>query len=185
MAFSDEILEAVADNRALRVAYWGGSQPGTARTITPLEIDGDKVWARCHVTGQAKLFVLAKLGPAENGLPEFSREPPPPRFQKVSEIAAFYTDTLEGMGWVADLSGEELTLTRRYKNGKPLKHPSVTLAYEPIVSSSHLDENLEEVYEKHEAKNKFFVSGAGYYSRFKTADKAARKFMELAQAAKH
>lgn len=145
MNLKEQINAAVEANRPLRVIYRGGSQPGSERTITPISIDGDRIRARCHVTGVAKVFKLDKLEVVEGSgaAPAFASQPQPPEFSTLKEFADWYRDTLEGLGWVVQFEpGNDdacLALHEHFKNGKLRKTPTATLMYTRYADDGYFE----------------------------------------------
>ena len=61
----DLLTEACVNGEVVRIIYHGGSQPGTVRAISPIEVSKSEVRARDLAVGIAKTFKLAKIELAE------------------------------------------------------------------------------------------------------------------------
>lgn len=185
------IQAALDSHEPINVVYNGGSQPGVVRTITPIGLNGTMLRARCHVTGTAKMFKVARLAIAGDGQPSYSTAPPP-QFQSVREVMAFYVDTLASLNLAVDWSsseGEEaLTVHKRFKNGKAMKGSIAGLSFSPFVENWYMDmdgDELVEMVQRHLTDKPWLVSSKTMTTaRFKHLDKAAKKFIDGVMSAK-
>lgn len=141
----ERLKQAIHTGEVLSIIYHGGSQPGALRQIAPIEIDDDKVRARCYMSKAIKTFSLNKIEFRElaNLTPNDAAstwkpitKPPLPLFDTIAEVIAHYREDLEAKGWhvVHEIGedGEYLNLFGRLKNGNMRKRPSVSLGYETI-----------------------------------------------------
>ena len=137
----DRLLDAIGTGEILGIAYHGGSQRGAYREIMPLQIIGDQVRARCLMSNAVKVFDMAKIEIADRQdtskqwmLPE---ERPVTSFKTLDEIFRHYSCALEAAAWTVEYltdKGEEyLNLYKRTKSGGLLKHPTLTLSFEPTT----------------------------------------------------
>jgi len=55
------LKEALKSGEIIKIVYYGGSQPGTCREITPLRILDDEVTAKCYQSDSIKTFKIAKI----------------------------------------------------------------------------------------------------------------------------
>lgn len=188
----DERIQAALDSHSpVDVAYMGGSQPGVLRRITPIELKGQLLRARCHTTGVAKAFRVDRLVVAGDDLPEYVAEPSP-QFHTIQDVRAFYEDTIVGRGLAVQLeatNGEEhLTVHRKFKNGKVMKGSIARLSLSPFVEQSYVDmegDALVERVDRHRTDKPWLIWAKGVTtSRFKYLDKAAKKFIECVMKAK-
>lgn len=184
-----EILErALPEHEPVRVVYHGGRSPGTVRTITPLEMLGDQVRARCHVSGQAKRFRIDRLEPAgeSSSSAEYTGAAAPSRFSSVEDIHRYARDTLEGMGWVVEFEAgadhAEIVLLRRFKNGKVRKTGDVRLSWDRYTVQQIFD-GERFIEQRTERSRPFTVWANAETSRsYSDLDKAAFQFMQWAEA---
>ncbi len=142
----DEILEAIKSNSELAIVYHGGSRPGSERRVTPISLEGPGLRARCHITGQAKLFSLNKIqiGDSKVSIPaSLDDAPAAPTFANLEEVFNYYRDTLEGLGWHIRTDFSEdyacISLHGKFKNGNIKKEPDLNFAYKRLVEESYFD----------------------------------------------
>lgn len=107
----DLIRRALASRLELAVVYRSGSQPGAARVIVPIRLEGDNLRARCVASGQEKVFRLSLLDiPATvEGLPVYDPNTPLDVASLDAAVAAVRSD-LEALGWVVHTSAEGVRL---------------------------------------------------------------------------
>ena len=136
--------EALRTGEVVGIRYHGGSQPGTYREIVPLNVMPDRVIAWCRQSSASKFFLFDAI--------EFRSGPPASNegvlswapliggerlVPTVAQMEAAHREALEALGWhverVVGESGETLGLHRRSKVGKLLKHPTLTLSFEPMT----------------------------------------------------
>ena len=60
-AVRERLQRAIGTGELIGIVYHGGSQPGAFREIAPLQIDADKVRARCYSSNAVKVFSLSKI----------------------------------------------------------------------------------------------------------------------------
>lgn len=195
MSLRESLLAAASAKAQIQMIYDRGSQPGTIRTVTPLSISDDKLRARCHITGAAKVFKIEhiRLVDAYTRAKEYSDNPPEPKpdFQKLSDVYQHYKDTLEGMGWTPRFEdhGDDssISLFRRFKNGRQLKTPDVQLYYRKWSNDVFLDDWLNERPERKHLSSKPYGAWkrkGGSATAFSKLDNAAARFMEFAEGLK-
>jgi len=61
------LVEARKNGEVIRIAYHGGSQPGTAREISPMSISGDDLIAHDLATDEVRTFKVAKIEVLSDG----------------------------------------------------------------------------------------------------------------------
>lgn len=195
MAGVREALEEAAQAHSpVRIVYHGGSQPGATREITPIAITDDRVRARCHVSGQAKVFLLSKMQLAAEAQPDYvPEEALEPEFADVSAVHQFTRDTFEGMGFAVQYSASEnherLSIHRVWKNGRPMKGSEVELQFDPILRDWVMDvDDSGELIEREVARTAerpyLIRAKSGYTARFVSLDRAAKKFLDIVEASK-
>lgn len=139
---TQQLEGAIGTGEIVRIAYAGGSQPGSERDIYPLEVKGSKVRAKCIASGVVKMFDIAKISivrlVAPGPTPPVTYDPSTPavqQFQSFEHVAAELAPSLSRMGWQMDqeADGENrvLSLHSFFKNGKLRKTPDVTLHFTP------------------------------------------------------
>lgn len=193
MEISTRIQAAIDEGEMLTIKYHGGSQPGAVRRITPLSISVDRIQARCHATGQAKFFMLAKLELVDVGAagPEWSADGPAAVFDSLRQVFDHYAGTFDGMGWYSQLhdgiDSAAITLHRRFKTGKPMKGIAASLHFERYshgeVYGFHIGlEGVSTSSEKVERQRPFTVRATGKATKvFSDLYKAARWFAVVAE----
>lgn len=149
VSVAERLQQAVGSGEIVSIRYDGGSQPGAHREILPLQVGTAKVRARCYTSAAVKEFMLSKItilaeplrasgdGPAKWDAAATAA----PAHLTVPEIADMHRSALEALGWRVLVErtddGEYLNLYRLGKRtGKPLKHPTVTLGFEPMTWDS-------------------------------------------------
>lgn len=184
------IEDAISNGGALTIKYHGGSQPGSHRRITPLSIDKDRIMARCHATGQTKVFFIDKIElcvPGQDG-PEWTDQPQTPNLESLDEVHDKYSDTLEAMGWCVKFEADEeqacLSLHRCFKNGKIIKSPDASLSFHLYRDDEYFDgEKFVKPAVPTLRKHPYTVRTKGGATRsFGRLDRAIESFMESAQA---
>lgn len=127
----DLLEQAITTGEILRVIYDGGINPGSVREISPINISGDKVKARCLNSGIVKTFLISKLRISENSPLERAWNPPPlpPEHSSLDEFFEHYESTLQKLGWVVKREQDCISLHRSFKNGKVMKGFDVSLDF--------------------------------------------------------
>lgn len=140
----ERLNQAIDAGEALRIIYYGGTQPGTAREIVPLSITGDFLWA---ISGnRRKQFSLSKIAfPDADAHPaNYSDGPLWPDF------AAFIAATSEryaASGYVLQGMEDEngalvgVAVHGLKRGGKPRVHPIYTLEYLTTREVEEIDED--------------------------------------------
>lgn len=145
---TNEVLEriqsSIGTGEALRIIYYGGSQPGTAREIVPLSIVGDMLWA---ISGnRRKQFALAKIAfpDADAAPPDYTDGPLWPDFaafiaatgERFETGGYMLKKTEDESGGIVGVAVHEFT-----KAGKPRVRPTFILEYLTTREDEELDEN--------------------------------------------
>ncbi|PMK93227.1 hypothetical protein [Vibrio lentus] len=94
-------LQTAADKeRKLRVIYYGGSNPGDIRELTPISIDEEtrRFQAVCHISNEVKTFRVDDAEIIGRATSAYHWEPKPSKF---SLIFADLKSRLELVGWFA------------------------------------------------------------------------------------
>lgn len=135
MDVRQKLKEATETAEVLDIIYHGGSQPGKARKIAPIEITGEKVRARCYASNAVKTFIIQKIELISEANTQKSEGWEVGKIDHVSfdslrQVYDEYFDQLQKLGWHVNINDSELTLHRVRKNGNPLKGHDVQLYYE-------------------------------------------------------
>lgn len=147
---SDELIATLSDamqtGEVLNLVYFGGSNPGTARPLAPINFidNGEKIRARCFNPDVVKTFIVDKFTPPELAA-DSSMPAPTPKHrsthkQPLDPSDAFelfleqYAEQWQTLGWDIELAQREddfrVCLFGRFKNGKLRKKPSFCLSHE-------------------------------------------------------
>src|SRR4051812_27401190 len=104
----ERLERAIGTGELVGIVYYGGSQPGAFREIEPLQIDGEKVWARCHTSSAEKVFSIDKIelrGPVpteDDRKHEWGGTPKPAPYTNVAEVRSYFREQLDKTGFKAD-----------------------------------------------------------------------------------
>jgi hypothetical protein len=177
---NEKIREAIGTGELINIIYHGGSEPGTARMILPIKIEGDKVRAKCYTSNKVKSFSLEKIEFAGDEITDYTgahREP-----ETLEEAIAPFLDELKGAGWEIELTSDSAGLFTLFKNGKRRKSAIVSIYYYISSDGYEFDEydEYEPIEENAINHRPWHVEGHAY----KHLSKAILKFMELARATK-
>jgi hypothetical protein len=184
----DRIEKAIHSGEILQVRYFGGSSPGSERSIRPLSVSADTVRAHCLKSGETKAFKLVKLEEVFDGVPsELAKTFVPSSTDTVTHetVAGFALSVraeVEALGWHVEAEDESFTLHRKFKSGKPMKGPDVRLTFEPIAFDLVFDgENVVEM--NHRPRERPWVVAASKQNTktFSSAAKAQATFLECAK----
>jgi len=63
------LIDAHDNGEIIAIVYYGGSQPGSYRLISPLRVEDDRVFAYCHTSGRFKCFLIEKIELRDAGAP--------------------------------------------------------------------------------------------------------------------
>ncbi|MBE0454860.1 MAG: hypothetical protein IBX58_14410 [Roseovarius sp.] len=128
---AERIQSAIEAGEIIRIVYDGGSRPGDSRDIAPIKIKGGMLHSRCIASNRFKIFTLAKI--REISAPDSIKTQPITPIDSIEEILEIHLPELISLGWEIQHQPEFLGLYRRYKNGKLLKWPDVSLTYQPTI----------------------------------------------------
>jgi hypothetical protein len=140
----DQLEQAIGTGQLIGIIYHGGSQPGSYREIAPLQINGDKVRARCYTSNAVKMFSLDKIElrgsvpTPEDGKIEWDpHHIKVPQFNGIGEIYQAHLTDLGVLGWTVEFEkyddGEAIWLRSKFRNGSLGKTPDVALLYEALI----------------------------------------------------
>jgi hypothetical protein len=182
------LREAMETGEILTIAYHGGSHPGTQRQIAPIRLQGDLVLARCYITDRVKAFRIKRIQVFENNTLVSKWDPQ----ESIAPISSYHDlcDFLEHnehelltLGWHVIAHDEEIALFRRFKNGKPLKHPDVSIQYLETIDDGYYDTDMNYHSEKKKRARPWVISLRQGGTAFGHLDRAVDRFM--LEARKH
>lgn len=188
MGVEEKLIEATQTAEIMDIVYYGGSQPGKARKIAPISVKNGKVRARCYSSDAVKMFNIDKIEILTDSDLEANAEWKPgqvesPHFETFQQILDENTDRLKDLGWHIEYDEEDITLHRRFKNGKLIKTPDVQIYYEECSFDlvMGLDEEIRE--ENFRKKTRpYGVRAKNFDTKtFGKLDKAVTVFMEQAE----
>lgn len=158
--------DAIGTGELVNIIYHGGSEPGTARMILPIKIEGDKVRARCYISNKVKAFTIEKIEFASDDISDYTgtRQEPDSLEQAISP----YLDELKAAGWDIEITSDSAGLFTFFKNGKRRKTPDLGIYYQKPNENDGINHRP------------WYVSGHAY----KYLSKAILKFMEIARSRK-
>lgn len=135
MSVEAKLTEAIQAGEILNIVYHGGSQPGKSRKIAPISISNGKVRARCYSSNAVKMFNVEKIEVLSDTNVESNDEwmvgrGAIPHFKTLQQVLDENKNRLKKLGWVVNIDESNLTLHRKFKNGKVLKTKDVQLYYE-------------------------------------------------------
>lgn len=182
MARIEDIQAAIESGEVLNIVYHGGSKPGTHRKISPVALNGNRVRATCYTSHAIKTFIVDKIQLVSDSTEasDWTPDPPAPHYKSLDEIIAAEGYELEGLGWHVEREEEQISLHRRFKNGRPLKGSDVSLDYEETTYDLVIDEDGDFVEANHRPKQKpWTVRGKKQTTRsYKSLDHAAEQFLQ-------
>lgn len=130
MTVTETLAAAVNTGEILRIAYYGGSNPGSVREIYPIRVAGGQVMARCIEDGSTKVFNIDKIS-----LPDFPETVNDSMIYQIAlpttipDAIAPYIEEMQAIGWHIKVSEEELGAYLLFKNGKLRKTPTTGIRY--------------------------------------------------------
>jgi len=187
MAKQDILQEAIDEALVLTVKYHGGSQPGTIRQISPISISNGKIRAICLSSNAVKTFVIDKIEICsdENEVDKKWNPTHKDKF-KYENLNSFIEQNktdFEKQGWHVNFSENAISLHRSFRNGRILKGPDVSLAYEEYVYEFYIDLDGKECEETKKRKKPWIVSAKGFQgAAYSKLDRAIERFIEQSNA---
>ncbi len=180
MDVANRLKQAIEDGEVLSIKYNGGSQPGSVRQIAPIQVNGDKLRARCFTTGKAKLFKVDKVELMDHQ--DAGSYVPPERLVQYETLEDFIAQELEKLheaGWSSEHEPNSLSIFRHFKNGKRLKTPSLSIEYTEV--DYHLVYGVDGEFKKEyfHRERPWSVSSNKGTKTYKHFDKAANQFLSI------
>ena len=147
----DKLMEAMETGEILTIVYQGGSHPGAPRQIQPRSIFDDKIRALDVQSGRNKQYLIQKIRIVDGDapIPDYT----PTIYEKnpsVEELIEYHVAEAEKLGWTVTVTGNNVELFARFKNGNLRKTPSVSIFYEEyqvdyIITEDDWEAEPEEV----------------------------------------
>ncbi|MGA1864349.1 MAG: hypothetical protein ACMUHX_04740 [bacterium] len=185
MSMLVKLQEAIDNAEVLKVKYYGGSQPGTVREISPISIFNGKVRARCFSSNAIKTFFIDKIELCDiDTTTTWSKEVALKiEYTNLKEVYEKNLSELGKLGWHINLEKNLISLHRRFKNGKLLKGPDVSLYCEEYTYDLvfYGEDDFRE--ENHRKRQRPWIVGAKNTETrtFGKLDKAVHFFIEQAR----
>lgn len=143
-AVRERLQQAIGTGELIGIVYHGGSRPGAFREIAPLQIDADKVRARCYTSNAVKVFSLGKIElrgpvPTQDDIQQVWNETAPqhPPYTTIVEVHEYCRATVTELGYTAELEtyqdGHRICLRTSFKNGKLRKTAVVSISHERLI----------------------------------------------------
>lgn len=176
----DELQRACELGEEIAIAYHGGTQPGTKRSVTPLRIKENYLYAVDAVSGLLKQYRIDKVEiPIEgSSFPLYSadaaREGALIDQLSLEQMTELYGDDLRSLGWHVIASESAIKLSSFFKNGKPKKAVEASIEYQPLVISLEFDLDAGEFAEQSRPSARPW--------RVSSAAKASRAFSRFSHA---
>lgn len=126
------LAEAVKTEEIIRIVYHGGSQPGSARDVSPLVVTPHEMRAHDLAAAHDKLFLLAKVELDDPQAPAPAYDPlalAAVDDRSIGDALASSAPTLQALGWHVELSKNRISVHRHFKNGKPRKAAEASLGF--------------------------------------------------------
>jgi predicted DNA-binding transcriptional regulator YafY len=181
------LRKAIETGEAISIKYFGGSQPGSIRQISPISLSGDDVRARCLATNHVKGFKLSKMELQESD--DSSSYVPgavKPEITSLKQGLEKFRSELESVGWVLSAEDSEAGLFRTFKNGKLRKTPDVYIQFhEMTYDYTEFDDEGNEIEIMKPSTRPWYVRSnpEDSSSTFKSLGGAVDKFIEFAHLA--
>jgi len=141
----ETMLEVCRNGEVVRIVYHGGSQPGTARDISVITVSDLEIRARDLAVGKAKVFKLAKIELVQNSSPTPSYDPNAPQKPEpvgtIGDVLQHDVSGLIALGWHVNISDNDISLHRFFKNGKPRKTADLSLWYDEYTQDLVMGED--------------------------------------------
>jgi DNA polymerase III subunit epsilon len=180
------LRDAVDTGEILSVAYHGGSRPGALREIAPIRIEEDLVVAHCYDSGKVKAFRVSQIQVFRNGKPITAFVPQEGNsrisaFQDLSDVIAENRHELLALGWDVYADREDISLYRKFKNGKRRKHPDVRIQFIETTEEWYFDPEMECRSEVRKRARPWVISLRDGGTAFSRLDRAVERFMSEAR----
>lgn len=148
-----ELTKSMENGTRLEILYMGGSQPGSLREISVLQINKDSIRARCYSSNAVKTFIVDKIKLNNEKTSEtqaLSWGSIKSDYEDIFFLSELYEKTKEKLltiGWHVELVSESeyshITLHKIRKNGVPLKKYSVGIFYQKYASDMVMNSDYE------------------------------------------
>jgi hypothetical protein len=157
MTVVNELQMAIDNSQILTINYHSGSQPGTIRQISPIEIKNEHLRAKCYLSNKVKLFKIDKIEIVNDSqyLKEKSWDKNFKPSGKYNSLQMLFDENItmfQKLGWHINNSSDEILLHSRFKNGKPKKGSDVAIIYEEFTYDLVYDDSLDDFIEGNKRK---------------------------------
>ena len=188
MELKERLENAIASGEILEIKYFGGSNPGKPRNISPIKIDGNRLIARCLQSNEVKSFSIEKISFSDekDSYEVSTKVIEHLTFQSFTQITDFlnqYKQSLENLGWFVKLENpESLSLYSYFKNGKLKKTYDISISYEKFSIEEIYDPDTDNfIIEKKEKQKPWCVRAKGETTRsLSTLPNAIEIFLSFA-----
>lgn len=160
------LQNAIGTGELINIIYNGGSEPGKSRMIMPINIEGNKIRARCYTTNTVKSFNIEKITLAQSDQINYTGEHKEP--ETLLKAIEPFMDEVKTLDWEIEINEFEAGLFIYFKNGNRKKTATVSIIYTNAPDSNGRIE---------EKSRPWYVHGHS----FKYLSKAIEKFMTYAR----
>jgi hypothetical protein len=137
MELLEFIKSAVGTGEIITLAYSGGSHPGDSREVIPVSYTETDLYAMEPDNKIRKQFKIAKIlsittsdgQKIENIVSARLIKDIIPILPTIAEYVKLFAHEFEEAGWFIHNEEDSFGVGRFYKNGKPLKTPSIAIRY--------------------------------------------------------
>lgn len=194
MESAETLNNAIGTGEVITIIYHGGSKPGSTREIIPLQINGNKVRARCYTSNAVKTFNIDKIqlcGDQETNIPTWDKvKKPQQQFYELIHALEDIQPKLVSFGWHVVPHGSEggdstaIMLHTCFKNGKPKKGEEISLSYNKFSHELEYDADKDTYVDiSKERVRPYTLRGKNVISStFGKIDRAINEFMTLAES---
>lgn len=186
MSVAEILRGAVRTGEVLSILYNGGSKPGVAREIVPLQmLHGDeKVRARCLLTGVTKVFSVGKIFiiDADAVIVAGGDFVPSKVYENIKQLRDDVIILLGDRPFHVNATEDGISVHKVWKNGNPQKGSVLAMAFcesafDEVGFTDDGDWSFELI--ERPRTRPWSVWGSESSNSFKYFDKAAHYFMEM------
>lgn len=187
MDITERLRDAIESAEVIRIIYHGGSQPGTVRSISPINITNGKLRARCYNSNAAKIFVINNIAIVNDNEPVAAIDWRPgasiQRYSSIAEVLTAESAALIELGWHVENDTNSIRLHRINKAGNPLKYSDIAMDFTEFNNDMQWgDDGVFHDVKTRPRKRPWCVGGRKTTTKnYSTLDKAAKTFMDIAR----